>query len=441
MSEFLMTTSWDDGAPSDMRLATLLRKYRIPATFYIAPRNRERPVLEKKEIVSLAKYFEIGGHTMHHVDLTRLSVDVAQQEIVAGKEYLEKIIGEKISSFCYPKGRVTKDIKQLVGLAGFSSARTVDLFATSVEDQLLLPTTVHAYNHNPLVYLRQGTARKLFYSLVSSGFFKDWEILAKRSFDWCLENNRMFHLWGHSWEIDKRQEWDKLERVLRYIAERSSMISRKTNGGVIEYLAENKRRFYNTVLPSEYEKSYATKFDILREWIEGFDVKGIHILDIGCGTGGLAELFVEASYTGIDISEQFIHFARKSFAGKRKIFLKRNFLQVPRLGKQDLIFILGMFEDEPNPFAELLRIRSFVKPGTRVIFSLHNAADPVSGFRSKMRGELWGRLFPYTSFTPEFLRQELEIFCKKEGYSFRIFSSFGSFVTLGSTLFVTLDKC
>src|SRR5476649_482373 len=211
MNEYVVTTSWDDGAIEDMQLIALLEKYRIPATFYISPKNSERKILKNSEIKQIAKKFEIGAHSLHHFDLTSLSEDQATEEITKSKQKLEQMIGEKVTSFCYPKGKINQTIKQLVGSAGFQYARTVQLFGTSVEDILLAPTTVHAYPHNPLAYIKHGTDRKLFYHLLKTETKFDWEILAKRSLDWCIAKKKIYHLWGHSWEIAEKREWGKLE--------------------------------------------------------------------------------------------------------------------------------------------------------------------------------------------------------------------------------------
>ncbi len=37
----IVTTSWDDGHKLDLKLAHLLQKYNMPATFYVSPECRE----------------------------------------------------------------------------------------------------------------------------------------------------------------------------------------------------------------------------------------------------------------------------------------------------------------------------------------------------------------------------------------------------------------
>ena len=49
--KLVVTTSWDDGYPADLRVAELLAKHGVAGTFYVPNRNLEgRPVLSEQEI-------------------------------------------------------------------------------------------------------------------------------------------------------------------------------------------------------------------------------------------------------------------------------------------------------------------------------------------------------------------------------------------------------
>ena len=74
-------TSWDDGHPLDLKLAGLLDKYKIEGIFYIPKNNPEGPVISPSQIRQLAKKFEIGAHTINHVDLTHVNFKTAKKEI------------------------------------------------------------------------------------------------------------------------------------------------------------------------------------------------------------------------------------------------------------------------------------------------------------------------------------------------------------------------
>jgi peptidoglycan-N-acetylglucosamine deacetylase len=63
----IVTTSWDDGHKLDLKLARLLQKYNIAATFYISPANREfskRDLLSEQEIQTLEDVVYINSGSL-----------------------------------------------------------------------------------------------------------------------------------------------------------------------------------------------------------------------------------------------------------------------------------------------------------------------------------------------------------------------------------------
>ena len=223
MKNIIVTTSWDDGHKLDLKLARLLKKYNIRGTFYIPPRNREFPqsdLLTDSQIIELSKNFEIGGHTLTHPVLTKISIHEAYKEISGGKQYLEKLTGQKVISFSYPRGKHNLNVQNLVKKSGFLYARTVERHKFSISQNLYAsPTSLHAYRQY------QDVFKIAWFSCWSPiGFLEnmDWESLAKRYFD-KLEGGNVFHFWGHSWIIDKNNDWGRLERVLSYISRRKNV--------------------------------------------------------------------------------------------------------------------------------------------------------------------------------------------------------------------------
>lgn len=222
--QVIVTTSWDDGHKLDLKLAKLLKKYGIKGTFYIAPSNREwdeKDLLSNSEIKHLSQDFEIGAHTLTHPAMTKINYDEAEQEVLESKEYLEKLTGKRIVSFCYPRGKHNPAIQEMIQQAGFTSARTVERHSfTFPDNRFVCDTTIHTYKHysdifkiarfsrwNPLVFMEN----------------MNWECLAKRMFDRVMEKGGLYHLWGHSWEIDKNKDWNRLKNVFLYIGGRSGV--------------------------------------------------------------------------------------------------------------------------------------------------------------------------------------------------------------------------
>src|SRR3954465_6411974 len=99
-----ITTSWDDGHPLDLRVAELLAKYGLPGTFYV-PRTSEYGTMTTAQLRELSGAFEIGAHTLQHVDLNGATAELARQEIVDSRSWIEDVTGVPCPMFCPPKGR------------------------------------------------------------------------------------------------------------------------------------------------------------------------------------------------------------------------------------------------------------------------------------------------------------------------------------------------
>ena len=69
-----------------------------------------------------ARGFEIGSHTMTHVDLSRAPGDTATREILGSKSRLERELGAPVRHFSYPFGQrdqITEANRAVVRMAGF----------------------------------------------------------------------------------------------------------------------------------------------------------------------------------------------------------------------------------------------------------------------------------------------------------------------------------
>jgi peptidoglycan/xylan/chitin deacetylase (PgdA/CDA1 family) len=232
----ILTTSWDDGHPLDLRLAELLAKYGLPATFYVPIENLERPVLPPAELRRLAEAgFEIGGHTYHHTRLLNVSLADAKEEIVMGKAALEDLLGRPVSSFSYVGGQVSPALAWLVEGAGFSGART------TVRFRLWRPTPSQRFQMPTTVLARTLTLRDEAIQLIYTGNLAALPVLlhagstcfvevVRSTLQPALSGNGVWHLWGHSWEVEKFGAWHDLEAALAMLAETIGAARWLTNG-------------------------------------------------------------------------------------------------------------------------------------------------------------------------------------------------------------------
>lgn len=183
--------SVDDGDVLDRKSMKLLDKYGLKATFFV-------PV-DSWGFENPHEYrgHKIGGHTIHHPsDLKTLGSAQKQEEIIAGREILGSRFGTDIVEFCYPRGRFDPECVDMVKRAGYLSARTTIVLKTAYDDPFRKPTTVHVY------------PRKEYNS-------RNWMSVA---LEILTTKPAYFHLWWHSWEVERLKEWKNLETVLNVIS-------------------------------------------------------------------------------------------------------------------------------------------------------------------------------------------------------------------------------
>lgn len=222
----IITTSWDDGHPLDLRLAELLEKYKLRGTFYIPLKNVENPTMSISEVKMISDIMEIGGHTLNHRYLNSLSDLEALNEIQNCKIELEQMLSKEVSAFCFPGGKYKQKHIDMVCSSGFLFARTTTLFNTKIDvDNSLMHTTVQVFDHNSITLLKHCLKRKMFSELFRQKAFALHNDKFKSFAEYFLHSNNteVFHLWGHSWEIEKRKLWADLEDVFFMLSELSDV--------------------------------------------------------------------------------------------------------------------------------------------------------------------------------------------------------------------------
>ena len=123
--------TFDDGFEDNYTyLFPLLKKYQVKATVFAAQRSvfEGKPMLTPAQIKKMSDsgLVEFGGHTLNHIKLTTVPEDVAEEEIRAGKTYLESITGKPCTSFCYPFGQFTDRDIALLKKYGFKCSFTCE---------------------------------------------------------------------------------------------------------------------------------------------------------------------------------------------------------------------------------------------------------------------------------------------------------------------------
>ncbi len=238
----IVTTSWDDGDPKDLRIAELLRSRGLSGTFYIPIIGYDgRPTLDPGGLRCLvSEGFEVGGHGLSHHTLPQFRAKELAREVGICKQKLQDILGEQVQMFAYPKGRYSARVIRSLKQAGYAGSRTTRMLTHKLNfEPFEMPTTLHAYPHTKSDYLRNlARVANLGGALEYVTRFRrvdSWVELGKRFFDLVLREGGVWHLFGHSWEIEELDLWDDLREVLDYVCRREGVIC-IPNGDLLRYL-------------------------------------------------------------------------------------------------------------------------------------------------------------------------------------------------------------
>lgn len=119
--------TFDDGFIGNYEyLFSILKRYNVPATIYLAPAIKNIEILNANQIKEMhaSGLVEFGAHTMTHINLEKAEDRIAQKEILDSKIAVEKLTGSVCNAFAYPYGRYNHKHVEMVKNAGFTTAVT-----------------------------------------------------------------------------------------------------------------------------------------------------------------------------------------------------------------------------------------------------------------------------------------------------------------------------
>lgn len=212
-----VTFSYDDGVTQDIRLVEIFSKYNLKATFNLNSellgkegsliRNEVRVAHTKisaQDVRSVYDGHEVAAHTLTHPALCTLSDEEVVRETEEDRQALSALCGYEVLGMAYPGGGVNHDarVERLIReRTGVRYARTTDAsgsFALPEELYVLAPTIYH---------------------LDTDAMFALGEtFLASES-----EVPQLFYIWGHSYEFDAWDFWERFEDFCRMISGRDDI--------------------------------------------------------------------------------------------------------------------------------------------------------------------------------------------------------------------------
>ncbi len=208
-----VTFSYDDGVTQDRRLIRLLNKYDLKCTFNLNSGffNQAGMLLRegvsvahckprREEVRAIYEGHEIAGHTITHPALSTLTDEEVIRQVEEDRLVLSEVAGYEVVGMAYPCGThcMNAHIADLIrNHTGMRYARTTtSTHNFELQDDLLV--------FNPTVYHHD-----------------EWDALFRLGEEFVAlkpETPKLFYIWGHAYEFDIHEDWERFEEFCRLIS-------------------------------------------------------------------------------------------------------------------------------------------------------------------------------------------------------------------------------
>lgn len=197
-----LTLSYDDGVEQDVLLMDILRRHGLKCTFNLnsgcfaaegtvwpAGQVHRRMTEREAAALYLGSGHEVAVHTLTHPDLTKLQRGEVIHEVDADRRNLERIFGGIVRGAAYPFGTYSDEVVDVLRQCGIVYCRTVYSshdFALPADWLRLRPTCHH---DDPALF----------------------ELADRFLADPAGEESLLFYLWGHAYEFEANDNWQRME--------------------------------------------------------------------------------------------------------------------------------------------------------------------------------------------------------------------------------------
>ena len=230
-----VTLSYDDGCRADIRFSETITRYGLKATFNI-PSHRISDKeggwdLTKEEIKKhfLDKGHEIAIHTAHHLANGLQNTADGIKEVLDCRLRLEQEFGIIVRGMAYPDSGIRRfrngmgydDVKRYLTDLNIAYSRTLG----GDNNGFYLPNDWHAWmptahHNNPKIF----------------EFIDEFlAIDCNKGYQSTLDA-RLFYIWGHSFEFDNNNNWDRLDEICEKLSGKDD-IWYATNGEIYDYVS------------------------------------------------------------------------------------------------------------------------------------------------------------------------------------------------------------
>lgn len=224
-----ITFSFDDGVEDDVRLIEIMECHGLRGTFnlnsgHLANNHswRYQNVKDVRHLnyfdyPDLYKKHEVAGHSYNHPHLENLNRNSVDNQIRLDKKILEHLYECKIRGMAYPFGTYNEDVLETLRDNHIEYCRTV-----AATYDFSLPKEPLTWN--PTCHFRDERIMELAEQFVNCE----------------AEQDMLFYVWGHSYELVTEEDWEAFKTFCKLISNRDD-ICYCTNIEVLDFIATANR--------------------------------------------------------------------------------------------------------------------------------------------------------------------------------------------------------
>ena len=207
-----VTFSYDDGVRADARFSDILTSHGLKCTFNI---NSSRVSANGEGCLSykeLREYLLDRGHEVaihgayHRASTLQRTVD-GIRDVLDCRRALESNLGIIVRGMAYPDSGIRihqpgasdyQKVREYLSDLGVAYSRTLggdnDSFDLPDDPYAWMPS---AHHNNPKIF----------------EFIEKFNTMTEDSLYFARKTPKLFYIWGHSYEFDRDNNWDRIERI------------------------------------------------------------------------------------------------------------------------------------------------------------------------------------------------------------------------------------
>lgn len=205
-----ITLSFDDGVIQDRRMVEILNRYGLKCTFnlnsalwgvtiQVGDKVRiDHTRIAPSEVAPLYRGHEVAVHTLTHPNLTTLPDAEIIRQVETDRKNLSALCGYEVIGMAYPCGGVNNNDH----VAEVIRENTGVKYSRTITSTYSFEQQENLYRFNPTLHVKDARCEEICKAFLEAEF----------------DSPKLLYIWGHSYEFDFDDSWDRFKAICRLIS-------------------------------------------------------------------------------------------------------------------------------------------------------------------------------------------------------------------------------